>query len=470
MSTASRIEQAGSTAVGTDLRPPVVPKPVASNGSRRAGMPSPASPATAPAAAVDPLAPSGPEPVELRRTSHGIRLDDVLPLVGGGAVGLTLTAAAYWFIAPLSGWLGFIAMAYVLSMAAYAALVAMDGDRQLVKDRLAAAVAHSLALLMLLALVVVVAFTLWQGRTVLRYANFYTEDLSLAGPLAPLGEGGVLHAVVGTFIMMAISLALTIPLALVCALFLSESTSRLAKFVRTIVEAMTALPSVVAGLFVYAAIITMQAALGIGQTSGLAASVALSVMMLPIMVRAADVVLRLVPGNLKEAAAALGAPRWKVVWHVVLPTARSGLMTAIILGTARGIGETSPVLLTAGYTTGFNLDPLSGPMVSLPLLTFSLTKSPEPGYVARGFGAAAVLMVLVLVLFVLARILGGRAPGDLTRRQQRRRARQSQHDLARIAGRDELGIFLSGPETPDRPGSDAATDDPPVDDSPEPTS
>jgi phosphate transport system permease protein len=383
-------------------------------------------------------------------------------------VGLTLTAAAYWFIAPLSGWLGFIVMAYVLWMAAYAALVAMDGDRQLVKDRLAAAVAHSLALMMLLALVVVVAFTLWQGRTVLAYANFYTEDLSLAGPLAPLSEGGVLHALVGTFIMMAISLALTIPLALVCALFLSESRSRLATFVRTIVEAMTALPSVVAGLFVYAAIITMQAALGMGQTSGLAASVALSVMMLPIMVRAADVVLRLVPGNLKEAAAALGAPRWKVVWHVVLPTARSGLMTAIILGTARGIGETSPVLLTAGYTTGFNLDPLSGPMVSLPLLTFSLTKSPEPGYVARGFGAAAVLMALVLVLFVLARILGGRTPGDLTRRQQRRRTRQSQHDIARMSGQDGLDLFQGGPEPAVAPTtSQPTTDVQRVDDRPE---
>ena len=142
---------------------------------------------------------------------------------------------------------------------------------------------------------------------------------------------------------------------------------------------------------------------GVGQKSGFAASLALSVMMLPIMIRAADVVLRLVPGNLKEAAAALGAPRWRVVWHVVLPTSRSGIMTAIILGTARGIGETSPVLLTAGYTTGFNLNPFSGPMVSLPLLTFSLTKSPEPGFIARGFGAATVLMLLVLCLFLLAR-------------------------------------------------------------------
>jgi phosphate transport system permease protein len=104
-------------------------------------------------------------------------------------------------------------------------------------------------------------------------------------------------------------------------------------------------------------------------------------------------------------------------------------MTAIILGTARGIGETSPVLLTAGATTNFNLNPFEGPMTSLPLLTFGMTKSPEAGFVARGFGAATVLMLLVLVLFVVARLLGGRAPGDLSKRQRRRRSRQSAEDL-----------------------------------------
>ena len=176
--------------------------------------------------------------------------------------------------------------------------------------------------------------------------------------------------------MITIGLAFTIPLGVVCAVFLSETKGPFTRFVRTIVEAMTALPSVVAGLFVYAAIITLQAAAGFGQKSGFAASIALSVMMLPIMIRAADVVLRLVPGNLKEAASALGAPRWRVVWHVVLPTSRSGIMTAIILGTARGIGETSPVLLTAGYTTGFNSQPVQRPH-GLPAAA-DLPASPSP--------------------------------------------------------------------------------------------
>jgi phosphate transport system permease protein len=140
---------------------------------------------------------------------------------------------------------------------------------------------------------------------------------------------------------------------------------------------------------------------------------------------------------LREASAALGAPRWRTVWHVVLPTSRSGLATAVILGTARGVGETSPVLLTAGYTTTFNSDPVHGPMVSLPLATFEFVKSPEKTMIARGFATAAFLMLLVLALFIIGRMLGGRAPGDLSRRQARRVARRSRADLNRISRRPD---------------------------------
>jgi phosphate transport system permease protein len=132
-------------------------------------------------------------------------------------------------------------------------------------------------------------------------------------------------------------------------------------------------------------------------------------MMLPIMIRASDVVLRLVPSTLKEASLGLGASNFKTTMMVTLPTARSGLTTAIILATARGVGETSPVLLTSGFTAALNLDPLQGPMLSLPLAIFEFVKSPEPTMIARGFGTAAVLMLLVLVLFALARLLGSNA-------------------------------------------------------------
>ncbi|WP_141726160.1 PstA family ABC transporter permease, partial [Actinacidiphila rubida] len=153
-----------------------------------------------------------------------------------------------------------------------------------------------------------------------------------------------------------------------------------ARLVRTVVEAMTALPSIVAGLFIYATVILI---LGYDK-SGLAAGLALSLMMLPIIIRASDVVIRLVPGSLREASYALGASQWRTVLTVVLPTARSGLTTAVILGTARGIGETSPVLLTAGYTASVNKSPLSGPQTSLPLATFFMVASPQKNMIARG--------------------------------------------------------------------------------------
>ena len=181
--------------------------------------------------------------------------------------------------------------------------------------------------------------------------------MEFAGPLDPLDVGGIAHAIVGTLIQIGIALAITIPLGIVTAVFLNEVGGRFARFVRTIVDAMTALPSIVAGLFVYSAIILLIT----HQRSGFAAALAITVMMLPIIIRASDVVLRLVAGNLREASYALGASRWRTVWHVVLPTARSGLVTAVILGTARGIGETSPVLLTSGVTAVMNTQPVPGP-------------------------------------------------------------------------------------------------------------
>jgi len=243
--------------------------------------------------------------------------------------------------------------------------------------------------------------------------------------------GGVSHAIVGTLIQITIALIITIPLGITTAVFLNEVGGPFARFVRTISDAMTALPSIVAGLFVYAAIITLIT----HQRSGFAASLAITVMMLPIVIRASDVVLRLVPGTLREASLALGASKWQTVRNVVLPTAKSGLVTAVILGTARGIGETSPVLLTSGITSVMNLNPFSGPMISLPLQVFDFVKSPEPNMIARGFGTAAVLLIVVLALFTAARIFGGRGPGVLSRRQQRAALAQSRSDFVRMTVR-----------------------------------
>jgi phosphate transport system permease protein len=393
---------------------------------------------------------------EVRRNTATSGGTDYLEVTGAAAASVSLTAMLFTWILPFNTAAGFAVIAYVLFVGIYALLVSLDRSGLEVRDRVASVAAHSLAALLLAALVFVIVYTLWQGRKALAHLNFFTRDLSATGPLQPLTDGGVLHAAVGTLEQITIALAITVPLALACAVFLNEVPGAYARFVRTIVEAMTALPSIVAGLFIYATVILI---LGVDK-SGFAAALALSVMMLPIIIRAADVVIRLVPGSLREASLALGASHWRTVWTVVLPTARSGLTTAVILGTARGIGETSPVLLTAGFAAGMNTNPLHGPQVSLPLETFSLVRSPQPNLIARGFGAAALLMAMVLVLFVLARIIGGRAPGDLTRRQEHRRVLASRRDADRMTrrasirpgGADQDVIPFSGLNSPADPG------------------
>jgi len=354
---------------------------------------------------------------EERRVS-GVRISDMLSATGAAVASLCLTSVLFTQIAPLSGPIAFAVVAYILFMLFYAILVALDESRPVVIDRLILVGVHTLAFTIFATLAFVVIFSLVRGAEALPYLNFYTEDMSLAGPLDPLSDGGVLHAIVGTLIQITIALAITIPLGLTTAIFLNEVPSKFSRFVRTIVEAMTALPSIVAGLFIFASFILL---FGL-EKSGFAASLAISVMMLPIMIRSADVVLRLVPSTLKEASIGLGAGQWQTVWRVILPTSRSGLVTAIILATARGIGETSPVLLTSGFTASLNLDPLHGPMVSLPLAIFQFVKSPEPTMIARGFGTAAVLMFVVLALFVFARIIGGQTIAVKERRAEGRRA------------------------------------------------
>ena len=371
--------------------------------------------------------PEADAPPEVARTLGGVRREDVFRVLGAAAAGIALTSWLFTQVAPFSGFLPFLLISYLFFVGFYAVLVSFDEKRVGVADKLATVGFHSVAVVLLIALIGVIVFTVFRGSKAVFHLNFWTQDMSLAGPLDPLTVGGMLHAAIGTLIMISIALAISIPLGLLCAVFLAEFPGPFSRIVRTVVEAMTALPSIVCGLFIFATWVLL---LGM-PTSGFAAALAITIMILPIIIRSADVVFRLVPGNLKEASMGLGASHWKTVFHVMLPTSRSGLMTAIILGTARGIGETSPVLLTAGYTTFYNFNPFSGPMTSLPLATFTLVKSPSDTQISRGFGAAAVLMVLVFVLFLVARIIGGKGAGQLSEAGQRR----ARADSARMASR-----------------------------------
>ena len=363
-----------------------------------------------------------------RRPLGGVSRADLADIVGALVSALFTTLLLFKHLTPLSGPLGFVVVFYAIFLATYAFLVSLTEARPAVVDKIMATLLSSAAAIAGLALVSVVGFTLWKGRAALTKTNLYLQDMSSAGPADPLSVGGIKHAIVGTFMVISVAILLSVPLGLSCAVFLNETRSRAGRLVRTVVDAMTALPSILTGLFIFATWILI---LGF-ERSSLAASLAVSILMLPIVIRSADVVLRLVPGNLKEASDALGAPRWRTVWHVVMPTARSGLATSVILGVARGVGETAPVLLTSGFTSSLNLDPLKNPMVSLPLATFEFVRSPQPALIARGFATAAVLMVVVLVLFTLARVLGGRPAGHLGKRQARRVAARSARAVARF--------------------------------------
>ncbi|MGH3822248.1 MAG: phosphate ABC transporter permease PstA [Pseudonocardiaceae bacterium] len=387
-----------------------------------------------------PGAPDAPA-VEVRRSTAARTQADVIVLIGAAVAALSLAALLTTrVIRPethevlhLTANAGsFVVIAYLLFLVLYGVLVSLQEDGRTVRDRLASVAVHSLAVLALIALVFIVSFTFLRARETLPHRNFYSTDMTRTGPLDPLTSGGILHGAVGTLIEIAIALIITIPLGLACAVYLSETRGAMPRFVRTVVEAMTALPSIVAGLFILAFWILT---LGFVK-SGLAAALAISVMMLPIIIRAADVVIRLVPGSLREASLAMGASQWRTVWYVVLPTARSGLTTAVLLGTARGIGETSPVLLTAGFGSSVNYNPFAGPMPSLPLLAFNFASFPERVMVLRAFGSGTVLVAMVLVLFGLARVLGGRPAGELSARGQRHRAQQSLRDLSRFTDRD----------------------------------
>ncbi|WP_346386447.1 phosphate ABC transporter permease PstA [Nocardioides sp.] len=327
--------------------------------------------------------------------------DEQFTLIGSWVAGFALAWLLTQRILPLGGLPWFIIVWFATGVLVTAVTAGMTGGLIEVKDRVAAAVLTGATLLVGAALLSTIGYVVSKGWRPLTHLNFLTQDMSGVGPKDPFTDGGILHAIAGSCIELGIALAITLPLGIGTAVFMTEVGGKFARLVRTVVEAMTALPSIVAGLFIYTVAIV---ALGYPR-SGLAAALAIAVMMLPIIARAADVVLRVVPGGLREASLALGASRWRTVWHVVLPTARPGLATAVILGVARGVGETSPVLLTSGAAAFVVTNPTDGVMNSLPLFIYTNVRSGEPTAITRAFGAATVLLILVLILFVTARLL-----------------------------------------------------------------
>jgi phosphate transport system permease protein len=218
--------------------------------------------------------------------------------------------------------------------------------------------------------------------------------------------GGLLHALVGTLLITGATAAISVPLGLAAAIYLTEyGRGRLALLTRRAVDIMVSIPSIVAGLAAYA---LFEIILGPGTRSGLAGAVALSVIMVPVVVRASEEVLALVPADLREAGLALGAPRHRVIKRVVLPTALPGLTSGAVLGVARVIGETAPLLLVSGFTVAMNYNLLEGRMATLPVFIYSQWSGKgldTAAYDQRAWAGALVLMALVVVLQLAARLL-----------------------------------------------------------------
>lgn len=220
--------------------------------------------------------------------------------------------------------------------------------------------------------------------------------------------GGAAHALVGTLIITLFATLISVPIGILTAVYLVEyGKGPLAKAVTLLVDVMTGIPSIVAGLF--AAGLFAQLA-GPGTKNGLAGAVALSVLMVPIVVRAAEEMIRLVPNELREAAYGLGVPKWRTITKVVLPTAIAGILTGVTLAIARVIGETAPLLIAVGTTDSMNLNPFSDRMATLPI--FAYYSYQQPGFgdgiqasYDRSWAASLTLMLVVMILFGLARVL-----------------------------------------------------------------
>ncbi len=270
-------------------------------------------------------------------------------------------------------------------------------------DRIMRGVLMSATGLALVPLILIVYYLLYKGLGSWS-GNFFTTD--------PNGNffgnpGGIRSAIVGTLEIIGLATVIALPIGIGVALYLTEygKESRFANLVRYFVDVMTGVPSIVFGLFIYIVLVISHVG---GSFTAWKGSLAVSLLMLPIVIRSSEVVLLLVPSSLREAALALGAPRWRIMLRVVLPTAAPGLVTGSLLAVARGMGETAPLLFTVSVGTVLT-GSLSAQMNTLPVQIFSDITSPRSAVVARAWGAALTLVALVLILNLVARTASRRS-------------------------------------------------------------
>lgn len=294
-----------------------------------------------------------------------------------------------------------VLIAWVLQFALPVVSGFVEGSRK-AKDRLVTTLVYSAFGLALIPLASIIATVLSKGVPVLS-GQFFTYSMRNV-----VGEGGgVYHAIIGTLLITLGATVISVPIGVFTAIYVVEygAGNRISSVIRFLVDVMTGIPSIVAGLFAFALFAIF---FGPGVRLGIGGSVALAVLMVPIVVRSTEEMLKLVPNELREASLALGVPKWRTIAKVVVPTALAGIVTGVTLAIARVIGETAPLLIIAGYTDSVNANLFDGRMASLPVFVYSSIRNPgfpaEPA-IDRAWGAALVLLLIVMILNLIARLV-----------------------------------------------------------------
>lgn len=320
-------------------------------------------------------------------------------IVGCVVLGYAVMAGVF----ALTPWQGKADYVVAGAVASVTLLVAvswwLEGKRR-ARDRFAASFVSVCLLLMLLPLVFTIGYTLYRGLK--RFSvSFLSHDMTGVGPLS--SGGGIEHAIIGTLEQVALATLISLPLGLLVAIYVTEyGRGPLAFGVRFMIDVMTGIPSIVAGLFVLSFWVLI---VRHGQQSGFAGSIALAILELPIIVRSAEEMILLVPRSLREASYALGVAKWRTILRVVLPTASTGIVTGAMLAIARVTGETAPLLLVTGNNLYVNGNPFSGQQEALPVYVYQGAGSSSGLDVDRAWAAAMTLILIVVLLYAAARLL-----------------------------------------------------------------
>ena len=300
----------------------------------------------------------------------------------------------------LSGFLGFF-VGSALLLPVFVAVSNLKRGANVVIDRLASAVI-AVAFIAVTIPWLSIFITVFQKGSEAFHSKYLTDDMRITPSGDDLQYGGIAHAIVGTLLMVIVATIISVPFGIIAAIYIVEVKGRFSDMIRLLVQAMSGVPSIVAGLFVYSTVVV-----AFGSFSAWAGALALSILMLPTVARTSEEVLKLVPADLRDSSAALGATQARTVFTVVIPTVASGLITAAVLGVARVVGETAPLILTSSYFVATSTN-LNQPIASLPIYIFSSLGLGDQNATARAWGGALVLLGLVFFFFLITRIFSSR--------------------------------------------------------------